>query len=133
MLVSQVGACALSEPIGSTLPILNEATMRQMLLTVSALALMVGVAFAETETPVIDQRQMNQEQRMDQGVASGQSNEREADRSNKRQGPVNAMESKAKSDGVMTEKERARILAAQDRAARHIAREKHVRKGKRHK
>jgi len=77
--------------------------MRQMLLTVSAVTLMVGVAFAETETPMIDQRQ------------------------------VNAMESRAKFDGVMTEKERARILAAQDRAARHIEREKHVRKGKRHK
>ncbi|HSQ52013.1 MAG TPA: hypothetical protein VLL94_12195 [Nitrospiraceae bacterium] len=107
--------------------------MKQMLLTVSALALIVGTAFAETDTLVIDQRRMNQEQRMDQGVAIEQSNEREADRPDKLQRQVNAMESRAKSDGVMTEKERARILAAQDRAARHIEREKHVRKGKRHK
>lgn len=96
--------------------------MRQTVLTVSALVLMVGAAFAETDTLVIDQR-----------GASGQSNEGEADQSNKRQGQINAMENKAKSDGVMTEKERARITAAQDRAARHIEREKHVRKGKRHK
>ncbi len=105
--------------------------MRQILPAVSIVVLMTGVAFAETETPVIDQRKMNQEQRMDQGVASEQLNEREADRSDKRQGQVNAMENRAKSDGVMTEKERARIATAQDRAARHIAREKHDRQGKR--
>ena len=33
------------------------------------------------------------------------------------------MEARAKSDGDHDEKERARIAAAQDRAARHIARE----------
>jgi hypothetical protein len=43
------------------------------------------------------------------------------------------MEDRAKSDGVMTKKERARIVAAQDRASRHIAREKHDRQGKRHR
>lgn len=107
--------------------------MRQMLLAVSALALMAGVAFAENETPVIDQRQTNNEQRVDQAIAGEQLSEREADRPSKRQGQVNAMESKAKSDAVMTDKERARIVAAQDRAARHIAREKHDRKGKRHR
>jgi hypothetical protein len=41
------------------------------------------------------------------------------------------METRAKPDSIMTEKERARIAAAQDRAARHIAREKHDRQGKR--
>ena len=105
--------------------------MRQMLLTLSAVVLMSGVAFAENETPRIDQRQTNQEQRVDQGIASGQLNEREADRLNTQQGQINKMEEKAKSDGVMTKNERARIAAAQDRAARHIAREKHDRQGKR--
>lgn len=105
--------------------------MKQMLLTVSAVVVMTGVAFAENETPGIDQRQTNQEQRVDQGIASGQLNEREADRLNKQQGHITRMEDKAKSDGVMTKKERARIVAAQDRAARHIAREKHDRRGKR--
>ena len=45
----------------------------------------------------------------------------------------NKMDDRAKSDGVMTKKERARIVAAQDRASRHIAREKHDRQGKRHR
>ena len=107
--------------------------MKQILITVSIVVLMTGVAFAENETPGIDQRQTNQEQRVDQGIASKQLNEREADRLNTQQREITKMEEKAKSDGVMTRKERARIAAAQDRAARHIAREKHDRKGKRHR
>jgi len=108
--------------------------MKKMLLAVSAMTLMTsGMAFAEAETPVIDQRQANQEQRIDQGIASGQLNEREANRLNKQQERVNKMEDRAKSDGVMTKRERARIGAAQNRASRHIAREKHDRQGKRHR
>jgi opacity protein-like surface antigen len=107
--------------------------MKLVLLTMSAVVLMTGVAFAENETPRIDQRKTNQEQRVDQGIAGEQLNEREADRLNTQQGHINKMEDKAKSDGVMTKKERARIVAAQDRAARHIAREKHDRRGKRHR
>jgi opacity protein-like surface antigen len=107
--------------------------MKQILFAVSALVLMTGISYAEAETPVIDQRQTNQEQRIDQGIASGQLNEREANRLNKQQEHVNKMEDRAKSDGVMTKKERARIGAAQNRASRHIAREKHDRQGKRHR
>jgi opacity protein-like surface antigen len=108
--------------------------MKKMLLAVSAMTLMTsGMVFAQAETPVIDQRQTNQEQRIDQGVASGQLNEREANRLNKQQEHVNKMEDRAKSDGVMTKRERARIGAAQHRASRHIAREKHDRQGKRHR
>lgn len=107
--------------------------MKRMLLAVGATTLlMTGMAYAETETPVIDQRKTNQEKRIDQGIASGQLNEREAHRLNKQQGHINKMEDKAKSDGVVTKKEKARIHQAQDRASRHIAREKHDRQGKRH-
>lgn len=108
--------------------------MKEIVLAVNAMTmLMTGMAFAEAEAPVIDQRQANQEQRIDQGAASGQLNEREANRLNKQQEHVNNMEDRAKSDGIMTKKERARIGAAQDRASRHIAREKHDRQGKRHR
>ena len=107
--------------------------MKRMLLAVSAMTLlMTGMAYAEAETPVIDKRQANQEKRIDKGIASGQLNEREANRLNKQQGHINKMENKVKSNGVMTKKERARIGAAQDRASRHIVSEKHDRQGKRH-
>ena len=108
--------------------------MKRMLLAVSGITLlMAGMAFAEAEAPVADQRQANQEQRIDRGIASGQLNEREANRLNKQQEHVNTMEDRAQSDGVMTKNERARIGAAQNRASRHIAREKHDRQGKRHR
>ena len=55
--------------------------MKKLLLAVSAMTLMMsGIVFAQAETPVIDQRQANQDRRIDQGVASGQLNEREANR-----------------------------------------------------
>jgi opacity protein-like surface antigen len=108
--------------------------MKKTLLAVSGVTmLMTGTAFAEAETPVIDQRQMNQEQRIDQGIASGQLNEREANRLNRKQEHINKMEGRAKSDGVVTKRERARIGATQNRASRHIAREKHDRQSMRHR
>lgn len=108
--------------------------MKRMLIAVGAMTLlMTGMAYAQAETPRIDERQTNQEQRIDQGIASGQLNEREANRLNTQQEHVNKMEDRAKSDGVMTKKERARIDHAQDRASRHVAREKHDRQGKRHR
>jgi uncharacterized membrane protein YebE (DUF533 family) len=95
--------------------------------------LMTGPAFAQTDRPVIDQRQANQERRIDQGFASGQLNEREAARLDRQQNRIDRMENRAKADGVVTDRERARIAAAQNRASRHIAREKHDRQGRRHR
>ena len=107
--------------------------MKKILLAVNAMTMMTGMAFAETDIPVIDQRQANQDQRIDQGVASGQLNERETNRLNRQQEHVNKMEDRAMSDGAMTKRERARIGAAQNRASHHIAREKHDRQGNRHR
>lgn len=84
-----------------------------------------SLAFAQAETPVVDQRQANQEKRIDQGIASGQLNQREANRLNHQQEHINKMEDKAKSDGVVTKKERTKIAKSQDRASRRIARQKH--------
>jgi len=107
--------------------------MKRMLLAVSAMTLLMsGMAYAEAETPRIDQRQANQEKRIDKGIASGQLNEKEAARLNKQQGHIDNMENKAKVDGTVTKKERVKIKHAQDHASRHIAREKHDAQGKRH-
>ena len=107
--------------------------MKRLLFAASAITLLMsGMAYAEAETPAIDQRQANQEQRIDQGVASGQLNKREANRLNRQQKHINKIEDRAKSDGVITKKERARIGAAQNRASRHLAREKHDGQVKRH-
>lgn len=85
---------------------------------------MAGTAHAQAETPGIDQRQANQENRIDQRIASGQLNEREAAKLNKQQDHIDSMENKAKADGVVSKKERQRIHNAQDRASGNIYREK---------
>jgi hypothetical protein len=111
-------------PDGVTSTFVKEGMMKKWLLSVSGIILFTtGVVFAEIDTALLDQRQANQHQRIDQGISSEQLNEQKEQ--------VNKMENRAKSDAIMTEKERARIAAAQDRAARHIAREKHDRQGKR--
>jgi uncharacterized membrane protein YebE (DUF533 family) len=84
-------------------------------------------AFAQTYTPGIDQRQMNQEQRIDQGIASGQLTQREAARLERGQQRVDNMENRAKSDGVVTARERARVQHAQNVESKRIYRQKHDR------
>lgn len=101
--------------------------MQKVIWGVALLSLCATSAFAQANTPRIDQRQANQEQRIDQGVAGGQLNGRETNRLNNQQEHINRMEDKAKSDGVVTKKERTRISHAQDRASRQIARQKHDR------
>lgn len=100
--------------------------------TKSSLLVAIFAAFAlpvmaQTTTPNVDQRQANQQKRIDQGVASGQLTGKEAARLEKGQEHVQKVEDKAKADGKVTAKERARIHKAQDAQSRHIAREKHDR------
>ena len=99
--------------------------------TVKALAAIAIVlptlAFAQANTPGIDQRQANQERRIDQGVASGSLTPREANRLERGQQRVDNMENRAKSDGVVTARERARINRAQDVQSDRIYRQKHDR------
>jgi hypothetical protein len=103
--------------------------MKSMLMIGAAATVLTGsLAFAENaETPGIDQRQGNQERRIDQGIASGQLNARETNRLDQQQNKIDRMENKAKADGAVTKKERAKLHNAQDRASRNIARQKHDR------
>jgi uncharacterized membrane protein YebE (DUF533 family) len=96
-------------------------------LLVAVLAAFALPVLAQTSTPNIDQRQANQQQRIDQGVKSGQLTGKEAARLEKGQEHVQKVEDKAKADGVVTKKERARIQHAENVQSRHIAREKHDR------
>ncbi|UCV29342.1 hypothetical protein [Ferribacterium limneticum] len=99
--------------------------------TIKALAAIAIVlptlAFAQANTPRVDQRQANQEQRIDQGVASGSLTQREANRMERGQQHVDNMENRAKSDGVVTRQERARLHQAQDVQSKRIYRQKHDR------
>lgn len=94
----------------------------------SALLASFGLAqpcFAGMETPRIDQRQENQERRIEQGVNSGALTEREANRLEHQQMRIEHQEEAAKADGVVTPGERARLTHQQNKANRNIARKKH--------
>lgn len=80
---------------------------------------------AGIETPRVDKRQENQERRIQQGVDSGRLNEHEANRMNRTQNRIERSEEAAKSDGVVTRKERARLHHQQKRANKRIYRNKH--------
>jgi hypothetical protein len=103
---------------------------------IAAVALATGAAaFAQTTAPVapkdplatpkIDQRQANQEKRIDQGVASGQLTEREQQRLTKREDRIAKVEARAKEDGKVTGAERKRLLKMEGHESRDIRREKH--------
>ena len=76
-------------------------------------------------TSRIDKREAKQQERIDQGVKSGQLTPKEAARLEKGQQRIEKMEAKAKADGKVTPKERVAVERAQDRQSRQIAREKH--------
>lgn len=78
-------------------------------------------------TPGIDNRQANQEQRIQQGVQSGAITPKEAAQREKGQAHIENMEAKAKADGKVTPREREHLQQAQDRQSRKIHHEKHDR------
>lgn len=88
--------------------------------------LLPALALAQA-TPGVDQRQANQERRIQQGVQSGQLTPREAARLERGQDRVERMEEKAKADGKVTPEERRRLKRTQDRQSEAIYREKHDR------
>jgi hypothetical protein len=102
--------------------------LKTTLLTL-VIASLPGLAAAQatdtTSTKRIDQRQANQQKRIDQGVQSGQLNQKETARMQKGQARVQKMEDKAVADGKVTKKERAHIEHAQDKQSKRIARQKH--------
>ena len=96
-----------------------------LLLSTAALAVQ---AQNQPATPRVDQRQERQEQRIDQGVASGSLTASEAQRLENQQTRIDRVEDKAKADGQVTRRERAKLHVAQDGASRTIARKKHNRR-----
>jgi len=96
------------------------------LLTAAALAAIAWPALAQAQsTPRIDQRQANQDRRIEQGVQSGQLTENEAARLERGQERVQKLENQVAADGTVTKKERVRVERAQNRQSRRIARQKH--------
>lgn len=108
--------------------------MKIQTLLISALFAASGAAFAQTPapkdplaTPRIDQRQANQEKRIEQGVASGQLTPREAARLEKGEQRIENAEARAKADGQVTQQERTHLKHMENKESRAIRHEKHDR------
>ena len=95
------------------------------LLTVAVLSALCLPALAQNTTPRIDQRQDNQERRIEQGVRSGELTPRETARLERGQARIRKMERHALADGRISRRERAAIDRAQDQQNQLIARLKH--------
>ena len=103
---------------------------------IAAVALTLGgAAFAQAPvapkdplaTPKIDQRQANQEKRIDQGINSGALTPKETARLNQRETKIEADKLAAKADGKVTRAERRKLKREENRASAAIKRQKHDR------
>jgi hypothetical protein len=95
--------------------------------TVLSLSTLAHAQAASAATPGIDKRQARQEQRIDQGVASGELTQRETVKLERQQAHIDKVEDKAKADGQVTGQERAHVHRMQDRASARIYKNKHDR------
>ena len=81
-----------------------------------------GAAFAQAGTV---QRDVNQQQRIEQGVKSGSLTNRETARLERGEARIDRQEARAGADGKVGPREQRRIQRAENRESRRIHREKH--------
>ena len=78
-----------------------------------------------TNSPRIDQREENQQQRIGNGIDNGSLTASEAARIERKENAINKEEQRMKSDGNFTAKERARVTHQQNVMSRRIYAQKH--------
>ncbi len=104
--------------------------MKKLLLTLVIAGLcsvFAGAADAQ-QTPRVDRRQQNQKTRFRRGVKSGEITRREAKSIKRSTERTRRYEKRAKSDGVVTWRERTRMNRMQNRTSQKIYRKKHNRR-----
>ena len=99
----------------------------QALITAIALAVPLLADAQTASTLRIDQRQVSQENRIQQGVQSGALTQKEAANLEQGQQHVQRVENKAMADGTVTKKEASRVAHVQDQQSRKISHQKHDR------
>ena len=100
--------------------------MRKTMLAVAFVSVVIAASsYAQTVTPRVDKREARQQARIRQGVKSGELTGPEAAKLERQQGRIRRDESRAKADGVVTPKERARLAREQNRASKNIHAKKH--------
>ena len=99
--------------------------MFNKLIIAAALLALAGPVLADT--PVLDQRQERQAERIRQGWQQGDLTRQEAGRLVQGQKRLRRMEHRAESDGQVTAQERARLQHQANVQSRHIYRQRHDR------
>ncbi|WP_035374863.1 hypothetical protein [Pseudoduganella violaceinigra] len=100
----------------------NSTLLRSLLLAAGLFGLGAS-AYAQTGHDV--QRNVNQQERIEQGLKSGQLNTREAAKLEREEAHVDQMQARALKDGHVSAQEQQRIDAAQNQVSHDIYREKH--------
>ncbi|PWT72016.1 MAG: hypothetical protein C5B46_07505 [Proteobacteria bacterium] len=98
--------------------------LRMRILVAGAIAALAGSAYAQNTQDVI-QRDVNQQQRIENGLQSGQLTTKEAGKLERDEAHIDKMESQALKDGKMTNAEKQRIERAENRVSNEIYRDKH--------
>jgi hypothetical protein len=104
--------------------------MKRILLVSGAILFFAMTGMAQRATPGINNRQVNQQARIRQGVQSGELTCREAAGLEAQQAQIRHQKRVAKADGVVTPRERSKIHRSQRRASRSIAYQKHDDQGR---
>jgi hypothetical protein len=110
--------------------IYKEGFMRRIVLAtifsgIMALVVTGAPVNAQTNDPGIQKRMENQENRIEQGVKSGQLTPREAGKLETEQARIQQNEERMKADGKLTAGERERLTRQQNKASKDIYRLKH--------
>jgi hypothetical protein len=80
---------------------------------------------ARPKTPAVNKREHNQQERIHQGIKSGELTRRETIRLEKEEAKIRVNEKFAKSDGKVTAAERARLEKELNKASKDIYQQKH--------
>ncbi len=96
------------------------------IIALAVASLVTASAWAATPAAQeVTQRDVNQQERIEQGLQSGQLNTREAGKLEKEESHVDKLEAHDLKDGKLTPKETAQINAAQNRVSNQIYQQKH--------
>ncbi len=104
--------------------------MKKILLSLFTFLLLAHPALSRAEegtTDASDQRQENQEKRIEEGVASGELTKKEAHRLKKQQKHIGKVEEKMEADGELSKKEAHKLNKMQNHASKAIHAQKHDR------
>lgn len=102
--------------------------MKKKLMTagfVLAFVTLASAGFAQTKTPRVTKRQERQQERIAQGVKSGELTAKETEHLEAREAKIQHDKKEAKADGKVTASERARLNREENRSSRAIRRQKH--------